>query len=357
MKKAPNDVDVKLTHDNWLNKGQLSGATLSKKMKDGKQSANIWSSFQTLSLDERTTLLKKSSNAALRQYNELVTLLTPPVSAEKQRRLANLVKKHETFIRDQLEHDPSLRQKYLAALQDSSHIDSSYRILLQHIAKTPSLAKDFQTLLNAYMTNTPCSVPLHILYFKAPLRRFLVSSYTTYPAITNTLLKFPENFDVEFIARIVLSRTTMPRDFIENINTAHWKFWNTLQIILSYVSSTLADFISSSPPIYSVIQEAIIQKDTANKQEAANKHPGPQKSPIDFNAFRTISAAESQKAVAPLAVQLPEYDDVGDDSGLSPIRLNRHNRYNGFYSPYPKFANERDAEEEDLQYYVPPSLT
>lgn len=356
MKKALNEVDAKLTREDWLAKGQMSGAALSKKMKDGTQSANIWSSFQDLLPEERNTLLKKSSNAALRQYNELVTLLTPPVSADKQRRLANLVKKHETFISNQLEHDPSLRQKYLAALQDCSHIDSSYRILLQHIAKTPSLAKDFQTLLLAYMTNNACAVPLHILYYKEPLRRFLVSSYTTYPAITNTLLKFPENFDVDFIARIVLSRTTMPKDFIENINTAHWKFWNTLQIILSYVSSTLANLISTAPPIYSAIQEAIIQKDAANKQEAANKKPGSLKPPVNFNAFRTISAAESQKAVAGLAVPLPEYDDVGDDSGLSPIRQIRRNRDNGFYSPYPKFAKERDAEEEDLQYYVPPSL-
>lgn len=353
MKRVSSEDDAKLARDDWLKDGQLSGSALSKKMKDGTQSSAIWSSFQQLSTEDRDSLLKKRGTENLRHYAELTTLLTPPVSPEQQRRLANFVKRHSSFTSNQLQHDPLLRRIFLAALQDCSHIGSTYRILLQQIAKTPKLATDFQTLLRAYMTDTPCPPPLHVLYAKNALRQFLVSSYKTYPAIANILLRYPENFENDFIARIVISRTTLPTDFIKNIKSTDWQFWNTLQIILSYISTTLVDFIYTTPPIYSAIQEAIIQ-------QAKITPPDQKNSPVNFNAFKTISAAESKKAVAVLAVEQPDIEDdwcIGEDSGLSPIRKPHNRKHSGFYSPYPQVVKARNPEEDELQFYEPPTFT
>lgn len=320
MKKAPIDFD-KLSHDNWLKEGKLNARSLSKAMKDGKQSAKIWSSFQKdLSQDERDILLK-DKNPHLRLYNELYSLLESPISADKQRKLAKLVQKHSVFVANQLQHDSKLRVNYLLSLRDCSHIESEYRVLLEQITKTPALAKDFETLLLGYMTNTPCNPPLHIPYYNKGLRSFLVKSYETYPTISLMLLRNPENFTSEFVARTVLSRITLPSEFKAELKSLKWQFRNLLKLIIASVSTTLGDLIFNTPPITSKLLETIVTHPEIKK-------PEPVRVPVNFNQFKTISADQLEKVEGVLSKRRTlslEFLSEDDDSEISPIKsLPRH---------------------------------
>lgn len=280
MKKAPKDGEFEVTRDSWLKKGQLSGAKLSKEMRIGENSSKIWSSFQNdLSQFDRESLLNENSN--LRLYQDLINTLNSPVSNDQQDNLADLVKKQSKFIANQLQYDLALRQKFILSLRNCSHITATYKILLAQIAKTPVLAKDFETLLLALMNNQTCAPP----FDKPELRGFLKHSIEFYPAVADTMLKYPTNFSVDLIALTVLSSKTLPLDFKDNLKSTLWNVVNTLKILVStYVSSALVDFFASEPPISSNLIETLLTTDLEKLS--------PVKTPVKFNELRTISASE-----------------------------------------------------------------
>ncbi|MBX9586899.1 MAG: hypothetical protein K2X50_06535 [Gammaproteobacteria bacterium] len=343
MKRAPIEFD-KLSHDIWLIEGKLNARSLSKAMEDGKQSAKIWSSFQEhLIQSERDTLLKEK-NPHLRLYSELYSLLESPVSADKQRKLAKLVQKHSVFVVNQLQHDSELRIKFLLSLRDCSHIASEYRILLEQITKTPALAKDFETLLLGYMTNTPCNPPLHIPYHNKGLRSFLVNSYETYPTISLMLLRNPENFKIEFIARTVLSRNTLPSEFKAELKSLRWQFRNLLKLIIASVSTTLGDLMFNTPPITSKLLDTIVTHPEINK-------PAPARVPVNFNQFKTISADQLEKVEGVLTKRRPSSEDflIEEDSGISPIKsgLPARHLFEAFYTPDSHVREQKHLSTDD----------
>lgn len=354
MKRAPIEFD-KLTRDHWLEGTKVSGKALSKAMKEGEQSSKIWSSFQqNLTQDQRDALIKVKSNRHLRLYNEFYSLLESPVSADKQRKLAKLVQKHSAFVGNQLQHDSALRVKFLSSLRDCSHIESEYRILLEQITKTPALAKDFEKLLLAYMSDTPCKPPLHIPYHNKGLRCYLVRSYETYPTISLMLLRNPEHFSIEFIARTVLSRITLPSEFKSEINSIRWKFRNLLKLVIASLSTTLVDLVFNTPPITSEVLNAILTLPVIKK-------PAPVRVPANFNEFKTISADQLEKVEGVLTKKRPtseEVIDVEDDCEFTPIRSQPRYEREPFYTPVtPPFAQKGQNIADEPDDTVPYPLT
>lgn len=297
MKRASIEVD-NLTRASWTAaEGKLSSNALSKAMESGEHSAKIWSSFQNnLSKEEQTALLSKRASRNLQVYSDFLTLLQPPVSAENQRRLASLVERHSSFISSQLQHDSKLRVRFITTLQDCSPIDSTYKTLLKQIAKSPALAKDFETLLSGYMNNSPCSPPLHVPYHDQKLRTYLVNSYKIYATIANTLLKYPENFTPKFIAQTLFSGTTLPPEFVKELETFTWNVKNFLKLLLTYVSTTLVDWVSTVPPLSS---EIVAEIKNCSKTKPASMH----KKPVNFNEFRRVSACEVKKPESVLTIK------------------------------------------------------
>lgn len=350
MKRAPIEFD-KLTRDHWLEGTKVSGKALSKAMKEGEQSSKIWSSFQEhLTQVDRDALLKVKSNRHLRLYDELYNLLESPVTADKQRKLAKLVQKHSAFVGNQLQHDRDLRVKFLSSLRDCSHIESEYRILLEQITKTPALAKDFETLLLGYMTNTLCDPPLHVPYHNKGLRSYLVRSYETYPHISLMLLRNPENFSIEFIARTLLSRITLPSEFKSEINSIRWKFRNFLKLAIASLSTTLVDLVFNTPPITLEVLNAILTLPEVKK-------PEPVRVPVNFNAFKTISADQLEKVEGVLTERhsSKQVIDVGDDSDFSPFKPLPRNLQS--LDCTTDFESKREQASDDQPETVPYPLT